>query len=201
MPAQGGRPLLLHAATPACRTRACSTRRRRSTAEPRVLLDPNTLVDRRHRRPRRPGASATTASCSPTASPRPARTGTSGRSATSPPARTCADHLKWIKFSGASWTQGRQGLLLQPLPRAEAGRGPQGRQLLPEALLPQARHAAGRRRARLRAARPQGVAASTASVTDDGRYLDHHRLARGPTPSTASSTRTSTRARRASRST
>ena len=32
------------------------------------------------------------------------------------------DHLKWVKFSSASWTQGRQRLLLQPLRRAEAGR-------------------------------------------------------------------------------
>ncbi len=66
--------------------------------------------------------SATTASTSPTASPRPAPTGTPGTSSTSPPARPLADELKWIKFSGASWTHGRQGLLLQPLPRAEDGR-------------------------------------------------------------------------------
>ena len=37
-----------------------------------------------------------------------------------------ADELKWVKFSGASWTHGRQGLLLQPLPGA-AGRARRSR--------------------------------------------------------------------------
>ena len=48
--------------------------------------------------------------------------------------------------------EGRQGLLLQPLPRAEEGRRVPGPERGHEALLPQARHAAERGQARLRAA-------------------------------------------------
>ena len=66
--------------------------------------------------------------------------------------------------------QGQQGLLLQPLPRTQGRRRPQRRQLLPEALLPRARH-------------PQEEDVliwnddenkdwgSDADVTDDGQYL------------------------------
>ena len=32
------------------------------------------------------------------------------------------DELKWVKFSGASWTKDNKGFYLQPLPRAEEGR-------------------------------------------------------------------------------
>ncbi len=39
------------ARTTACRTRPSITRRKRSTAQPDVLLDPNTVVQGRHRRP------------------------------------------------------------------------------------------------------------------------------------------------------
>ena len=113
--------------TTACRTRTSSTCRTRSTASREMLLDPNTL-DARTAPSRWPGSAVSDDGKlrSPTASPRPAPTGTPGRCSTSPPARRSTDELKWVKFSGASWTHGRQGLLLQPLPRA-ARRAPRSR--------------------------------------------------------------------------
>ena len=100
-PVQGRRPLLLLARTTACRTRPCSTRRTRSTASRGVLLDPNTLVEGRHRRPGRRWRSATTASTSPTASPRPARDWNTWHVLDVATGKPLADELKWVKFSGA----------------------------------------------------------------------------------------------------
>ena len=85
-----------------------------------------------------------------------------------------ADDLKWVsspappgpttaRASSTAATTSRR-------PGEELERG----QLLPEALLPPARHAAGRGRARLRAARPARSGASAATVTEDGRYLVIH---------------------------
>ena len=126
-------------------------------ADARGAARPEHAVGRRHRRARRHDVLATTASYWPTALSEGGSDWTAGRCATSPPARTCDDEVKWSKFSSAAWTHDGNGLLLQPLRRAEGGRGADRRQLEPEALLPQARHAAGRRRARLRAARPAGL--------------------------------------------
>ena len=68
------------------------------------------------------------------------------------------DRLEWTKFTRAAWTHDGTGLLLRPLRPAAGGRRAKGRQLLPEALLPPARDAAVRRRDRLPARRPQGLA-------------------------------------------
>ena len=67
--------------------------------------------------------------------------------------------------------QGRQGLFLRPLPRAQARRGPAGVELLSEALLPHARHAAERRHARSTSGPTRRNGSSAARVTDDGKYL------------------------------
>ena len=77
------------------------------------------------------------------------------------------DDLKWVKFSGAVVDAGRQGLLLQPLRRAEARHGAARHELFPEALLPPARHAAVGRQADLRAARRRrnGASAATSPTT------------------------------------
>ena len=80
------------------------------------------------------------------------------------------DEVRWSKFSSASWLHDGSGLLLQPLRRPEGGRGADRRQQVPEGLLPQARHAAGRRRARLRAP-DQPDWGLGADVTDDGKFL------------------------------
>ena len=61
-PVQGTAAATSSPRTTACRTSPCSTCWTRSTAEPRVLLDPNTLDEGRHRRPGRHWPSATTAS-------------------------------------------------------------------------------------------------------------------------------------------
>ena len=94
--------------TTACRTRPCCTGWSRSRGEPHMLLDPNTLSP--------DGtvalsgiAVSETASSWPTAFPPQAPTGRSGTSATSTPARILPDDLKWVKFSGASWTKDGKG--------------------------------------------------------------------------------------------
>ncbi len=177
-------------ATTACRTRASSTRRRHPGGRAaHARLDPNTLS--------KDGTvaltgwtSARTASCWPTASPRPAPTGRSGGCATSRPASDLPDTLKWVKFSSAAWTHDGKGFFYSRYDEPTRGAPAEGGQLLPEALLPPPRHAAGRRRAGLPAARPEGVGlqrrasprtAATSSSTSG----------RGRRPRTASSTRTS----------
>ena len=128
-------------------------------AEPRVLLDPNTLSQGRHGRPGRHWTSATTASSSPTASP------TAGsdwqewqrarRRHRQGPARTT---LKWVKFSGAVVDARRQGLLLQPLSTSRRrARRSRALNLNQKLYYHRARHAAGGGRAGLRAAGPAGV--------------------------------------------
>ena len=94
--------------------------------KPQVLARPQHALGRRHRRPGRAWRSATTAASWPMRWPTPAPTGSRGKCATSRPARICDDLVRWIKFSGASWTKDGQGLLLRPLSRAQAGRGPAG---------------------------------------------------------------------------
>ena len=125
--------------------------------EPAVLLDPNTLskdgtvalagfvpVGRRRSSP-------------PTASPRPARDWQTWNVLDIATGKTLDDELKWIKFCGASLDEGRQGLLLQPLPGAGEGRRVPGAEREPEALLPPLGTPQSRRRARLRTARPPEV--------------------------------------------
>ena len=149
---EGGRVLHLRARTTACRTRRSSTRRSRWTRRAEVLIDPNTLSadgtvalagTALHRRRQADGVRAG----------RPADpTGTNGACATWRPARTCRTSVKWSKFSGAAWLKDGSGFYLRPLRRAEGRRRAAGVEPEPEGLLPQARHAAGRGHARLRAA-------------------------------------------------
>ena len=157
--------------TRGCRTRACSTRPTRSTAEPRVLLDPNTLSAGRHGRAGRDRGQRGRQAAWPTGSPRPARTGTSGRSATWPPAKDLADHLKWIKFSSAAWTPDGKGFFYGRFPEPKPGEDLKGANYYQKRLLPPAR------------ARPQKDDAlvwedpehkewrADPTVTDDGKYL------------------------------
>ena len=85
--------------------------------------------------------------------------------------------------------RGRQGLLLQPVRRAEAGRDVPVGQPEPEGLLPPRRHAAGGGRARLQAAGPPGLGLpgrrrpTTAATWSSPP-------GRGPTTATASPTAT-----------
>ena len=91
---------------------------------------------------------------------------------------------KWIKFSDASWTTDGKGFFYSRFAEPKTGAEFQGLNLQSEALLPPPRHAAGRRRARLQAARPPRVglqrraSARTAATssspsakgTDDRKY-------------------------------
>ncbi len=54
------------------------------------------------------------------------------------------DVIRWSKFSGASWTKDGEGFFYGRYPEPQGRRGPAGLELLPEAVLPQARHAASR---------------------------------------------------------
>ena len=108
--------------TTACRTRPSSTCRTRSTASRECCSTRTRWSQGRHRRPGRPGGQRRRQATSPTASPRPARDWNTWKVLDVATGKPLDDELKWVKFSGASWTQGRQGLLLQPLPRAEEGR-------------------------------------------------------------------------------
>ena len=90
--------------------------------EPRVLIDPNTwskdgtVALGGHGLQRRRQAT------SPTASRTAARTGAIWKVMEIDTGKVLADELKWVKFNGARLDGRRQGLLLQPLRRAERGR-------------------------------------------------------------------------------
>ena len=158
--------------------------------EAEAAARPEHALEGRHRRPLGPGAERRRRTCSPTGSPsagsdwqewkvRDVKTG--ARPARPPEVDQVLERLV---------DQGRQGLLLRPLPRAEGRRRPQGGQLPPEALFPQARHPAGRRRPRLRTPRPEGMAVPRRRHRR--RPIPRSSPSRrGPTTSTASSTRTS----------
>ena len=116
-------------------------------------------------------ASAMTANTWPTAAPRPAPTGPPGTCWRSPRGKLLPDELKWTKCVQRLVDQGRQGHFLQPLRRASPRRRVPGPQLQQQALLPPRRHAAVGRRAGLLAAGSARHGATTAEVSDDGRYL------------------------------
>ena len=80
------------------------------------------------------------------------------------------DVLKWVKFSGASWTHDGSWLFLQPLRRAERIREAEVGELFPEALFPQTWHAAVGGHSGVSSSRSEdwGIGAH---VTEDGRYL------------------------------
>ena len=64
---------------------------------------------------------------SPTARRKAARTGRRITCANSRAAKQLPDVIRWVKFSSIAWTDGRQGLLLRPLPGAAVpGKTPRG---------------------------------------------------------------------------
>ena len=161
--------------TTACRISPCCTSPisydgRRPRAD-----RPQHVVEGRHGRARRHRPSATMANCSPT----PSEAGSDWQQiyvmeiATGKEARR---PFEVVRFSERRLDQGRQRLLLQPLSRAEAGRKVSASALEPDGLLPQARHEAGGRQARLQPAGPSRLelrrrrrptTASTSSSTID----------------------------------
>ena len=107
--------------------------RRRSTARAGVLLDPNTL------------SADGTVALSGLAVSKDGRLLAYGIAAAGSDwnewkvrdvatAQDAPDLIKWVKFSGAEWSPDGAGFLLRPVPRAPAGRRPQGGQLPPEGL-------------------------------------------------------------------
>ena len=87
--------------------------------EPRVLIDPEHSGPRTAPSPWPGWASATTASIWPTAAPRPAPIGRPGTSWRSPPGKLLARRTEVDQVHQRLVDQGRQGLFLQPLRRAE----------------------------------------------------------------------------------
>ena len=141
----------------------------RLDAEPRVLIDPNkwskdgTVALGRHGRP-------TTASTWPTAWPTPGPTGRRCKVLDMAAGKPLSDELKWVKFSGASWTADGRGFFYSRYPEPAKGAEFQGLNMNQKLYYHRARHAAGRRRARLQAAGPPGMGLG-GGVSDDGRYL------------------------------
>ena len=158
-------------------------------AEPQLLLDPNTLSEDgtvaltgySHQRGRHAAGLRALRGRLGLAGVARARRGDG---------RDLEDHLQWVKFSGASWTTDGQGFFYSRYDEPEDGAELQGRQLLPEALLPPPRHAPGRGRAGLRPARPEGVGLRRPGHR--GRPLPDHHCLEGHQPrERRSSTRTS----------
>ena len=94
--------------------------------EPRVLLDPNTLAQGRHRRAGRPGGQRRRQATSPTASPRPGRDWNTWKVRDVDTGKPLDDELKWVKFSGASWTKDGKGFFYSRFPEPKKGDAFQG---------------------------------------------------------------------------
>ena len=81
------------------------------------------------------------------------------------------DHIKWGEVLQHRMAARRFRLLLQPLRRTEGSDQAGRRELLPEAVLPQDRHAAKRGHPGLPTARTTRTGASAAKSRKDGRFL------------------------------
>ena len=81
-----------------------------------------------------------------------------------------ADEIQWSKFSGASWIKDGSGFYYSRYDAPKEGGALTGVNNYQQALLPQARHAAVRGRARLRAPRParSGTSAAASPTTAAG---------------------------------
>ncbi len=108
----------------------------------------------------------------PTPWPMPAATGSPGTCATWPPGQDTDDVMRLEQvLRGSVGPRTAAGFFYGRYPEPKEGEDLRASELLPEAVLPQARHAAGGRQAGLRNARPQGVALFGNTVSDDGKYL------------------------------
>ena len=180
-------------ATRASRTRACSTRPTSLDGEADGPARPEHALDGRHRRPVRDRGSATTASCSPTASPRPAPTGRSGRSATSTTGKDLRRPPQVDQvLRRASWTKDGKGFFYGRFPEPKPGDDLKGANYYQKLYY----HKLGTPQADdvLVYERPDHKEWQFHGDRHRRRQVPgHHRLPRGPTTSTASSTRTARR--------
>ena len=125
-PVQGRQPLLLHARTTACKTRASCTSRTRSTAS-RACCSIPTSGRRTAPSPWAACRSATTASTWPM---RVNEAGSDWSTWQRPGRRhrqDCStDELKWVKFSDADWTPDGKGFFYSRFPEPKKGEKFQG---------------------------------------------------------------------------
>ncbi len=169
-PVQGTAAATSSSRTTACRTRTCCTCRTRSTAKPKMLIDPNTW-----------SKDGTVALAGLAVSD-------DGKLLAYGIAEAGSDWNTWKVLDVADGQdadrraevgevqrrvvdEGRQGLLLQPLPGAGEGRRVPEPERGPEALLPQARHAADAKTCSSTSGTDNPKWTVGGGVTEDGKYL------------------------------
>ena len=138
--------------------------------EPRRAARPQHAVEGRHRRARRARRQRGRQAARLRPRRAPAPTGRSGGCATSPTGKDLPDVIKWVKFSGASWTKDGKGFFYSRYPEPDRRR----RRSRPNVYQKLYYHSSARRRTKdlLVYERPdQTEWRFGGRVTEDGQYL------------------------------